>query len=419
MVPHHGEGALLRLGVLLALFATVSGCLAQGPAGGEAGGEDADPARGRPVVIAFIDSGTNPYLDAVQVRAEPDLSFLPAVTRVVPARSGDLTERLEADGAFWASATPGVLYHFAGTRLLAMGFTEAYPRVTFDSQAHGAVVTQLGALAAPESIILVLQVDGGGCAPPEGCLFDPSVAAAMEWAAAQPWIDVISSSIGLPGNPPDDPAVHPEMARWLRASADAAASGKIVISSAGNEPVPNLMEYYAGPPWVISVGGAHEATRGDEALATKGVDVIANFSSTVQSASIDGSTRMAHGTSFAAPIVAGTLANAMHQLRGAGAEYETAQLREALNATAVLFSPTDWRPALPDETWLEEGPVTSAPALTPAQTGWGYVDASLAPEIARRVLEGDLASPPEKAQTALFQERWQRAREEYWARYAT
>jgi len=53
--------------------------------------------------------------------------------------------------------------------------------------------------------------------------------------------------------------------------------------------------------------------------------------------------------------------------------------------------------------------------LAQPQMGWGYVDGGLAPEVARRVLENDLAPPAEKAQAMLFQAQWQKAREEYWA----
>jgi hypothetical protein len=49
--------------------------------------------------------------------------------------------------------------------------------------------------------------------------------------------------------------------------------------------------------------------------------------------------------------------------------------------------------------------------------GWGYVEAALADEIARRVLEDDHSIPPEKSQASLFQPRWQEARESFWANY--
>ena len=378
-----------------------------------------ESGRNRPPVIALLDSGANGYLSVFKTSTPPDLSFLPEYTTISLAKEGNISQRLDQDADFYKSVVPGSIYHFEGTRLLSMTFADTYPRPTFDSQAHGAAVSQLAAQAAPDAIILMIQIDPSLCIPPTNCTIAANPATAMEWAASQPWIDVISSSFGPPGNPPDDPRLHAEMAQWLNATESAARSGKLVLTAAGNAAVPGVASYIAGPPWVIAVGGSEAAAGGDALEASKAIDIIANFTNTVESPGLRGETWTVYGTSFAAPIVAGTLAQAMHELRREGVAYDREALRDAMNASAILFSPTAWRPALPNESVLEgEIPPFSTPAATPAQTGWGHVEPALVDEIVRRVREGDFTVPDEKAANAAFQAEWQRSRERYWARYA-
>lgn len=56
------------------------------------------------------------------------------------------------------------------------------------------------------------------------------------------------------------PGVADEVRDYIAASRLAADSGKILIAGAGNTVTPPLNSYFAGPPWVIAVGGFKDAT---------------------------------------------------------------------------------------------------------------------------------------------------------------
>lgn len=373
-----------------------------------------------PLVVALLDTGANPYLP---IFAVPDDSFVKSAapenaSKIVLSTQGELLERAEADEAIWESFEPHVLYHYAGTRLLGISFD--HDRVTHynrDSQAHGTATSYLAAREAPDAIIVMIQVGARYCEDPTKCLIDPSVAEAMEWAAAQEWIDVISVSIAIPGNLPNHPAAQPEMMRYLRATEAAARNGKLIVNGAGNEPTPSIADYFNGPPWIIVVGGVESEARGEHVVTSRLVDVVANFSDYAPMF-LQGEMGWRQGTSYATPIVAGTLANAWGRIRAAEPtrDVTTQELRDALNASAIHFNTTEWDPTPPGRDPLPwDLTYASLPILVQPQMGWGYVDASFAPEIARRVLEADLKPPAHKQQAIAFQAQWQNAREEYWA----
>lgn len=374
------------------------------------------------IVIALIDSGTSPYYDVFHVADQR------AFVQAVPIAFEDVhfelpgsDDPVDRDRPQWEALVPKQLYHFAGTRLFAMSFEDASRERHFvrDASRHGAATSYLAARTAPDSVILSLQVDLDGCLS-ASCAFSPTIADAMEWAAEQEWIDVISVSLGVPANAPDDPAVHDEMRRYLEGSRKAASRGAIIVSAAGNEPTPSVSDYFSGPPWFVSVGGFEPATQGEQLIASKTVDVVANYTEFAPESG-RGELGWRQGTSFGTPIVAGTLADALRLIYIEDPELrETELVRGALNASGLSFDVTDWDPSPPGREPLPLDIVRSAslPILVQPQMGWGYVNGSLAPEIARRVLENDLAIPPGKEQAAVFQAEWQRAREEYWARYS-
>jgi hypothetical protein len=116
------------------------------------------------------------------------------------------------------------------------------------------------------------------------------------------------------------------------------------------------------------------------------------------------------------PVVAGTSARALQEVRTQGGNAPPATWRSALNATAIHFSLSEWDPGNePTDDPLYNTASLGAPVILPfAQMGWGYLDGGMATEIARRVLENDLTPPPEKAQTAQYMAQWQSLREQYW-----
>jgi hypothetical protein len=373
-----------------------------------------------PVVVALVDTGINPYHEAF--RAQPGRGSEAFAERlgaevITLAQEGELTGRLGLDADVWKRLQPGKLYAFSGTRVLGISISKSTEDAPiFDAIGHGTATASMVAREAPEALIVMVQVDTRGC-PPD-CPPRIPLAPALEWIASTPSIDIVSMSVGYPGNTPQPPLVNDDVAPALSASRKVSESGKLLVAAAGNTVVPSMHVYVEGPPWVIAVGGAQPKPRGEAALASRGIDVVANYTDwTADGASIS-DMKWSSGTSYAAPIVAGTLAHAlgMLRLRDSRVDESSMALRNALNATATPFTAAEWKPGeMPTNDTLANLAGTNLPILfPPAQQGWGYLDGGMATEIARRVLENDLTPPPEKAQTAAYMAQWQSLREQYW-----
>lgn len=376
----------------------------------------------RPVVVAVLDSGVNPYHAAFAVPSGgidwPEVEAIP----IAPGTAGeDWASRVDADQELWAGLQPATLYRIEGTRLMSISFgTGSDGTLVLDRNGHGTHTSSIVARDAPQVVIVMVQVDLRVCTDDPSCLADASVADAMEWVAEQPWIDVVSVSIALPGNFPDQAALHPDAARYVAASRRAWESGKLVVTCAGNDPSAAITDYFDGPPWIITVGGAQASTGGETTLASRGVDVAGNFSTLVASHTSLDETIVEVGTSLATPGVAATLAEAIRigkDLPPPGIERRDA-LRTALNATAVTFSPAQWTPSAPEPTLNGIHSTTNPVLLEGPQMGWGYVDASMAPQLAEAA-SGVGASVDAASPRALWQERWQGARVAYWSSLST
>lgn len=424
---------------VMALF--LAGCVQPGI------GPASDHPLRRPVVLALLDGGINPYHETFAASGgHPDAgefaSIAPGARVVDLTASGTYEERREADDAFWGSVELGALYAFRGTNLFGIHLADDnLSRLIEDATlGHGTGTAGLVARDAPGTLIVMVRVSTVVCAQFDrtDCFVHPSVAAGMSWVAEQDWIDGVSVSLGLPGNFPDPDTVHPEARAYLEASRRVVESGKFLVTGTGNWVTPPFASYFAGPPWVISVGGFEPGPRGESVLASKTLDVAANFTEyRARAGSLDGYA-WESGTSFSGPIVAGTLAAALQDVRsalghvggitadGALALGRTADgrelrvtawtLRDALNASALAVAPTEWDPTRPtsNET-LYQILGASAPIVAgPAQTGWGYVHAGLARDVARRVLAQDDAMPG-KELTAEWMRAEMGAREAYWA----
>jgi PKD repeat protein len=274
------------------------------------------------VVVALLDTGVNPYhldfrRDGIAVpydelrEAQTD-----AAPRVVPLTfADDLLTSLAADEETWAGIAPGELVHFAGTNVLGIdlhsisaaewqlstSFDE--PRV-MDVQGHGTATASTVVRAHPDALVVAIKVGT--------TLGGHDIAPAYGWAVAQPWIDVVSMSLGSPGNLP----VSPDDWGVPLAQREGWRAGKLLVDAAGNDPAPVLLDGCCGAPWSISVTGSEEA--GDShaiASSTLTPDFSSHF--TVEAAAHDSvsAQRSASGTSFGAPTVAGTVAAAVHELR--------------------------------------------------------------------------------------------------------
>lgn len=412
----------MRYGLALSLvvfFAVVAGCT-QRAAPLEAAQSSGAP---RPTVVAIIDTGVNPYhrvFDATDVDAVSFGSVYGALPLSVSS-SGSIEERIEKDTRGWGPVKQGVLYAFEGTRVLTISFGEHDDApLLLDYTAapgHGTGVAGIVATYSTSAIIVSIQVNNFVCDTIEECHVLPPLSQAMQWAAETPWIDVISVSQGFPGNPPFRAPAMAEADTYVAASRAAAAAGKLLIAGSGNTIAPPLGAQFAGPPWVIAVGGFESSQGGETVEAGKQVDVVAN--NTVWVAASDDRDRMdkRSGTSFATPIVAATLANALHLSKGM-VECDggpAIAIRSAMNATARPISSAEWDPV----TVLNDGaalqPISAPIVAGGLQGGWGLVEPPLAASIARAAIDcrsGHDTQPD----VAPFVEGWHSLREAYWER---
>lgn len=414
-----GQGAQAFCFAATLLMAAFAGCL-QAEVPVPAGGDSGTPVSSRPPVVAILDSGLHPYHVAFAAPGGGAERFADmfGAERFDLAQSGDFSARVEEDRPEWEAIEQGRLYAFAGTRVLGVTFGHNKGELPFlDQRDHGTAVGSLVMREAPEAMLVIVQVDPGICnlEDTSDCPIFPTATEAMRWVADQPWIDVVSLSLGYPGNIPL--RMSQQEAEFVTATRLAHDRGKIVIAGSGNTVVPALAGQFAGPPWVIAVGGAQPSQRGDQIQASKGPDVVANFTEWLATRDTLDGWHWDVGTSFAAPIVAGALAEALGRLRAVDPAMPVppAVLRDALNASSLAWAPTEWDATRkPTNDTLANYVSNSVPALTPAQSGWGYVDGSIVDELVRRVLEDDLEPPAGKALTARYMAEWQGLRERYW-----
>jgi hypothetical protein len=415
----------VRLSFVLFLVAALAANAIAGCVGTRSDAGSLVPAESpllRPTVVALVDTGINPYHD-IFASKNTGLDFAgldPSVVVVPLAKDGQYDQRVRADEGFWKGVERERLYAFAGTRIMAIDFSDHSEDRILDVQDHGAGTASLVAKYDPDAVIVMVQVHPTYCVPPTTCLSNPTTARGLAWAASQPWIDVISVSVGLYADHYDSGRLHPEVDAFLAASRLAVQNGKLLVVGSGNTVTPSVSSYLCGPPWVIDVGGAQREQQGQAFLANSAVDVVANFTETVASSSDTTATRWAAGTSLSTPIVAATLSRSIHEARalvgqtdgivdgalvhgklphGSNFRATNRDLRNALNASARPWNATEWTPT----SLLSVDPqnayaYSSAPiVLAPAQMGWGYVDSTLAPEIARRALAHDFARAPSPA----------------------
>lgn len=421
---------LLKLICIALVAALLSGCTTTIPAPDKPTptSENDRVALSRASVVAVLDVGINPYHEVFRdVMGNADFlvsKLFPNATTVPLSSRADYSEAKAEDGAMWKSLQPGKLYHFAGTRVVAMSMTGATPAI-LDQNGHGTATAALAAQSDPDGLVLAIQVDPSLCQDNTSCLINPNLAKGIAAAATMPNVDTLSISVHVPGNPPDPSGVHPEVESYLEATRLASANGKLVFVISGNEGGSTLTNYMDGPPWIVCVGGLEAANNGDYAEGGRGVDVVANVSAEAASPKARNGGDWATGTSYAAPLVAGTVARAMGLARswdsGNGTSNQMTPLmlaqktRTALNVTARPISLENFSAtgSPRNDTLLGHVFSPAVPVLPESnQLGWGYVDASLAVPMALAIRTA--ASPPD-ATIAMEQAQWQQTREQYWA----
>jgi hypothetical protein len=318
------------------------------PNGGGSGGGGENTFAAQPqVVIAMIDTGGNPYhadfRDETRLfHPSTYLTGFPADATAVPlcfidGADGAFTYRDDCTSSWRTNVTNdapatgpievGELVWYPGTRLMGKSFAhdDASTPVGFDegggssATSHGSWVssTAVGKKfgTCPECLLIVLEADTVD-----------GIDAAYQWAAEQPWIDVITSSItvGIIGA-----GVNPGIFVGKHEGAvEASENGKIFLTSSGNGAanfglVPtSTFLYDGGSPAVIPVGASY-----DDGLASHWSDfpaeIMANGNSrqVADTASMTGETSVG-GTSFSSPGAAGVLAHSLLEARRACGDFE-------------------------------------------------------------------------------------------------
>ena len=299
--------------------------------------------RGAPVVVAVIDDGVNPYHDDFAARTtEHPSTRLPGYPRMAPALSltldADFGSVRRRDAATWKSIREGTLYWIPGTKIsgvvripdtavqratnvnvsTAPG-SEELPVV--DNNTHGTRVASVAVGAVH-----------GACRACELVVVDTQdFAAGLRWVAHQPWIDVVVNSWSSLGSSPAGGTVAgvPAGGDIDVASREVAAAGKVVVFAAGNgatglgpyaRALPDrsttLLSPATGPPWALTVGAASPVNQQSSTWHNTPVDVV-SYGQDWPAASAVSTREEAtfFGTSCAAPIVGGTVAEALRRLR--------------------------------------------------------------------------------------------------------
>ncbi|MHB8604995.1 MAG: S8/S53 family peptidase [Thermoplasmatota archaeon] len=405
-------------------------------------------------MIAFIDDGIDPYhtvfrdptADAAAVVGFVDTATGRPPTEVhLSLNASNYETARRADNATWSSLKPGVLYHFTGTRVLALNLEPIDIRTIIDGSSHG---TTTAGLAEDHSrdgnegawILFVVAARSEGNTPylADHRVLNPLLVKAMRWIADQPWVDFTSLSFGVPGSPPT-----PTDSDFAQAQLSATRHGKMVFAAAGNEGEVVLADSYGNAPWVVAVSGADPRAHGKGAILANLPDIVANFTDPSPEAHTMDKYSVQVGTSLSAPLVAGELARVLYETRLAwhysggirdgalaispnGTRLTNWKLREAMNASAAYWGPDGWDPTyhpvnetldpenIADNLFATTEPVN--PIAPYAQMGWGYFDHAQANDVLARVLKNDYALLPEKQPgAAQFMQAAFAAREAYWS----
>jgi hypothetical protein len=308
----------------LALFVVVTalaGCI-----GGTDGVDEPDPPAQPSLApwatVALVDTGINPY--HVDFRLEGPLAevhpseYIPGYPAEIAAirltlNGSDLDAALAADEAVWKGLEAETPYWFIGTRVTAISFNSEAGDVGFTySTGHGTMVASKAAgggySLCPTCHIVAVQAFSG---------------TAVEWAAAQPWIDVQSNSWGpspafawadpVLGNEPDLNQKFLESARF---QAVFVAAGNGIGGGFGVLGNPSPTDSTSGPPGVIAVGGNDNGqfTPWTAWMVHIVADACANWAAVGNSVG-DYSPSAGGGTSGASPYAAGAASRLILEAR--------------------------------------------------------------------------------------------------------
>jgi hypothetical protein len=376
------------------------------------------------VVVAVVDNGIDAYhVDFAQqadvrrgVRGYPLQQAKPLRLSL---RAASYATGRTRDDRTWASLQDRQLYYVPGTKIVGLvhipgrGPQDSASQISVDtdtSASHRPVIDNAGHGTSAAS--LAVGSRHGRC---PRCLLVFVSAVNLEdglrWAAAQPWIDVISNSWGGPLGVPVGGSVGPAATTGQieQASRLAAASGKAVFFAGGNG-LSGLGPYagagvdrgltwaspYSGPPWVTAVGGYDPGSRAPTGWHDVPVDVVADAENVpaAQTDSLDGE-RAFIGTSAATPLAAGTAAEALLRTRRTLGDLGGHPASLVLSRSArpgPLADGRITRAELVEATLRAATPLSATTPLDSPVVGWGRLDSSSAARIAA-ILTGQSAAP--------------------------
>jgi hypothetical protein len=371
-------------------------------------------------VVAPIDTGINVYhnhfqtnetyqdwmLDGLGVNKICELTF-----------EGSWQDRYDADKeTCWDTLSASDIVYFPGTKIIGTSPDGDSDILILDdpSDGHGSAVTGAVLDANPDAVIFFVE----GFSE-----------LAVQSAANQPLVDVLTTSFGAIGSVPV-PGIE-------RATESAVVEfGKIHTGAADNSPSPAVQDATAGPPWSIGIAGyAEEGDDQKEIMSGSYPDISADWTQVLPNHDDVDGYHETSGTSFATPRTAGILSFVLESLRdefqdassGASPEARAKQLVNGIDAegTAVTIDNAQIREALNLSAWYPElgwdptsGTMPISPVAPCAQTGWGLVNLSNIVPIIKH-LNGTETLPDRAGDVVACMDLNQAAREAYWGAYPT
>lgn len=304
--------------LLLGVLATT---VVPGGAGAKTVVRTSPPLRRSPfVVVAVVDTGINPY--HVDFR-RPELTVHPsqyierfpksAQALDISFGRGKTSSLVARDKAIWDQAKAGRLYWFPGTNIIGAFQHESRASQNtplLDFNGHGTGVASLagGSQHGPGSPqILIVSVQG----------FDYG----LQWAAQQPWIDLVTNSWSVLG---------PVLDQTAEGSYAAVAAGKVVCFASGNLSAPLWAIEGQGPSWHVNVGAASAATRGEHYYTGYPNDVLGLAGVPAASHESSHGERPFGGTSGATPAVCGLIAKTLAEVRARAHDFSEGPEKKAL-----------------------------------------------------------------------------------------
>ncbi|MFA9430795.1 hypothetical protein [Egicoccus sp. AB-alg2] len=405
---------------------------------GTPGNDPAEDVSAPRVVVAAIDSGTNPYHEFFHAGGDGPYPSDAPPTGVTPdvlaefgigddqvlhlTRTGDVAADLAADTAQWDAVQPGVPYWFAGTNVIGISFdtsTRTPLRPGPEKSAHGVGVAAAVLEANPEAVVVLV----------EGI-----TDASEEWAFTHPAVDVVTTSYGPIGSPP-----LPEHLSFSHTGV--VGNGKLHFGAVDNSPALSPIDSTGGPWWSIGVAGFQEHdTRGRQHLSGTASDFLGAFVQDLPYCmDCQSGRREVAGTSFATPTGAGVASLGILAARraaghvggitgderllvaGDGLRLNNWQVRRALEEAAAYPALEEWDP-------LAFGSPLDAvgtPILDPAPwltAGWGLLsadpDRGVVEELLARLGVAGEPTRTKDADTCTFMTTLFEARFAYWNTYA-